>query len=86
MAMTHILLKAPLFVFLDRLGATLSSDQVRMVLQRLTESSIAYVSIGAPRESLDLFDAILECSEDGGWAWTEKPAARSDAKERLART
>jgi hypothetical protein len=57
-----------------------------MVLQRLMESSITYVSIGAPRESLDLFDAILECREDGGWAWTEKPAARSDADERLART
>jgi putative ATP-binding cassette transporter len=86
LAVTHILLKAPLFVFLDRLGATLNSDQVRMVLQRLARSSITYVSIGTPRESVELFDAILECNDDGGWAWTEKPAARSDADERLART
>ncbi len=81
LALIHILLAAPQFVFLDRLGTTLSSDQVHKILRMLAESSITYVNIGAANESPGLYDAVLECSEDGAWAWTPQPAANSDAGE-----
>jgi vitamin B12/bleomycin/antimicrobial peptide transport system ATP-binding/permease protein len=81
LALIHILLVAPQFVFLDRLGATLSSDQVRKILHMLARSSITYVNMGSPNESPDLFDAVLECREDGGWAWTPQPSAHSNADE-----
>jgi len=47
----------------------------------LAKSSITYVNIGAANESPDLYDAVLECSEDGAWVWTAEPAAHSDADE-----
>jgi vitamin B12/bleomycin/antimicrobial peptide transport system ATP-binding/permease protein len=81
LALIHILLAAPQFVFLDRLGATLSSYQVHKILHMLAERSVTYVNIGAANESTDLYDAVLECSEDGAWVWAPEPAAHSDADE-----
>ena len=75
LALIHILLAAPQFVFLDRLGATLSPDQVHKILHMLTESSITYVNVGATDEPRDLYDAILECTQDGGWTWIENVAS-----------
>ena len=72
--LVHILLAAPQFVFLDRLGATLSPTRSTRS-SMLAESSITYVNIGDGRPSRDLYDAILECSEDGAWVWTAEPAA-----------
>jgi vitamin B12/bleomycin/antimicrobial peptide transport system ATP-binding/permease protein len=81
LALVHIVLVAPQFVFLDRLDATLSSDQVHKVLHMLAESSITCINIGAVNASPDLYEAVLECTEDGGWAWTAEPAAHPDADE-----
>ena len=79
LALVHILLAAPQFVFLDRLDTTLSSDQVHKILRMLAERSVTYVNIGPANESPDLYDAVLECCEDGAWVWTAEPAAHSDA-------
>ena len=74
LAFVHVLLAAPQFVFLDRVGAALGSDQVDKILKMLAERSISCINIGAAGESPDLYDAVLECRDDGGWAWTAKPA------------
>jgi putative ATP-binding cassette transporter len=68
----HILLTAPRFVFLDRLATVLDSDQARTILRMLSESSITYINNGDADEPPDLYDAVLECGEDGGWKWTPK--------------
>ena len=70
LAFLHILLEAPRYVFLERVGAVLGSDEVQKILQLLGESSITSINIGAADERRDLCDATLECIEDGGWSWT----------------
>jgi putative ATP-binding cassette transporter len=78
LAVVRILLAAPQFVFLDRVGATLDSKQVQQVLRMLSERSITYVNSGEPDDRRDPYDAILECKEDGSWNWapTIREAAR----------
>jgi putative ATP-binding cassette transporter len=66
----NILLASPQFVFLDRIGTALVSSQVDKILHMFTERSISYVNSGPATGSRDLYDAVLECGEDGGWAWT----------------
>ena len=79
LALIYVFLAAPQFVFLDRLGAASNSEQLQKMLHMLTGSSITYVCVGAGGEPRDLYDAVLECREDGGWTWTENAVAR-DAK------
>jgi hypothetical protein len=57
------------FVLLDRVSATLGSDEVRQILSMLSERSIARVNIGEPDGRRNLYDAVLECKEDGSWIW-----------------
>jgi putative ATP-binding cassette transporter len=70
LAFIHILLAGPRFVFLDQVGTGLDSDQVHKILHMLSESSIGYINNGEANDSLDLYDAVLECGEGGGWTWT----------------
>jgi putative ATP-binding cassette transporter len=65
----RILLAMPRFVFVDRIGTELGSDQMRAILSMLSESSIAYVYNGEEDDARDLYDAVLVCEEDGGWKW-----------------
>jgi vitamin B12/bleomycin/antimicrobial peptide transport system ATP-binding/permease protein len=82
LAFGHILLAAPRFAFLDRVGTALGSDQVHKILHMLSASLTAYISNGEAGDSLDLYDAVLVCRDDGGWAWTvNKAKADSDANE-----
>jgi putative ATP-binding cassette transporter len=69
LAFVRILLAAPRFVLLDRVGATLRSDEVQQILRMLSERSITCVNIGEPDERRGLYDAVLECKEDGTWIW-----------------
>jgi putative ATP-binding cassette transporter len=71
LSLAHILLAAPRFAFLDRLGTALGSDQIRQILAMLSESSISYIVNEKAGDSLDLYDAVLDCASDGGWTWTE---------------
>ncbi len=70
LAVIHIVLAAPQFVLLDRVGAVLSSDEVQRIFQLLSNSSMTTINIGAADEPRENYDAILECREDGSWAWT----------------
>ena len=76
LAFVRILLAAPRFVFLDRIGTALGSDQVQKILHMLSECSITYINIGEASDSADLYDAVLECAEDGGWTLTTNRAGR----------
>ena len=80
LAFAHVLFAAPQFVFLDWVGATLDSDQVDKILKMLTDRSIACINIGPAGEPPDLYDAVLECRDDGGWAWAAKPATMGEGK------
>jgi putative ATP-binding cassette transporter len=79
LAFIHILLAA----FLDRVGTALGPDQVHKILHMLSESSITYINNGEADHSLDLYDAVLEFGEDGGWTWTANrpgPLAAGDSR------
>ena len=75
--MIHIVLAAPRFVFLDRVGTVLSFDEVQKILQLLSNSSMTAINFGAADEPRDVYDAILECRDDGGWAWTDSQPDKS---------
>jgi vitamin B12/bleomycin/antimicrobial peptide transport system ATP-binding/permease protein len=70
LAFIHILLAAPRFAFLDRASTALNPDQVQTILHMLSENSIFYINNnGIPDDPLDLYDAVLDIEEDGGWTW-----------------
>jgi putative ATP-binding cassette transporter len=72
LALGRVLLSAPQFVFLDRIDAALAPDHAVKILRLLSERSIGYVIIGqgSPSGDLaDLYDAVLECMDDGVWTW-----------------
>jgi vitamin B12/bleomycin/antimicrobial peptide transport system ATP-binding/permease protein len=83
LAFIHILLAAPRYALLDRVGTALGSDQVHKIPHMLSESSITYINNGEADQSLDLYDAVLEFGEDGGWTWTANrpgPLAAGDSR------
>ena len=69
LAVAHVLLARPQFVFLDRIGAALGPDELRKILGKFSEASIAYIQNGGPADLRDLYDAVLTCGGDGGWTW-----------------
>jgi len=69
-AFMQVLLSAPQFVLLDRIGGTLESGELDKILQRLAERSIAYVHNETADVSRHLYDAVLECGTEGRWKWT----------------
>lgn len=60
---------APQFVFLDRVGNALSAEQLGHMLKLLTDHSITYVTIGAPEDRHDDYDAVLDLLPAGAWNW-----------------
>ncbi len=74
LAIVHILLAAPRFAFLDRVDTALDDGEVQKVLRILSQSSITYVNSGKADDSRDLYDAVLNCAEDGGWTWAANRA------------
>jgi putative ATP-binding cassette transporter len=69
LAFIHILLAAPRFAFLDRASTALHPNQVQQILHMLSEQAITYINNGQSDDPLDLYDAVLEIEEDGGWTW-----------------
>ena len=66
----RLVLAAPRFAFLHRIGTTLSAEQVDAVLDALGEHGITYVSFEPSARLRDRHDAVLELAADGGWTWT----------------
>ena len=72
----RIVLARPQFVFLDRIAALLGPEQAQRALDLLAEQSITVLHNGEPDDPRDLYDAILDCREDGSWVWSEKSGGR----------
>jgi putative ATP-binding cassette transporter len=70
-AVIHILLGAPRFVFLDRVGTALAPDWVEKILLVLSRHSITYINNGEGDESPELYDAVLQIDEQGQWSWRQ---------------
>src|SRR5262249_34420909 len=70
LAIARVLLAAPRFVFLDRIGGDLGPEQVEDVYRLLGESSISYLSIGDPHGLLAYHDTLLELQDKGTWRVT----------------
>jgi putative ATP-binding cassette transporter len=71
LAFARILLVAPSFVFLDRVGASLGARLMARVLEMLSERSIGYV-VNGDAEPNDRCDAVLAFEGDGRWQWTAR--------------
>lgn len=69
LAIAKILLSKPQFVFIDRIESMLRRDQFDRVLHLFSEMSITCVNNGERSNKHDLYDAVLECQEDGRWTW-----------------
>ena len=67
----RLLLAAPQFVFLDRLGSALGPRQVEHTLQTLADRGITYLAVGNTEGRMDhYYDAVLELGSDGSWKLT----------------
>ncbi|MBP1875899.1 Vitamin B12 transport ATP-binding protein BacA [Ensifer adhaerens] len=69
LAIAKVLLSKPQFVFMDRVESMLRQDQFDRVLHLFSAKSITCVNNGERSNKRDLYDAVLECHEDGQWAW-----------------
>ena len=73
LALVRLILARPSFVLLDRVSTALGPAMLRRSLQRLTASSITYISFDLTAESqpVDLYDAVLQINADGAWSWNQ---------------
>jgi putative ATP-binding cassette transporter len=69
LAFLQIFLATPKLVLMDRIHVTLTSNEVRQILGMLSKASIGYICNGEDDSCGELFDAVLDCEEDGGWTW-----------------
>lgn len=74
LAVAKVLLARPRYVFLDRLEATLGHETFRKVLNLLSENAITCINNGEEGDARDLYEAVLDCQEDGRWTWTHRRA------------
>ncbi|MDW6024028.1 SbmA/BacA-like family transporter [Mesorhizobium sp. BAC0120] len=74
LALARIFLAPPRFAFLDRVAATLGPEQFAKALRMLSERSIACIHNGDVSGGRELFNAVLEYADDGGWTWTPNRA------------
>jgi putative ATP-binding cassette transporter len=69
LAVARVLLAAPQFVCLDRIGTALDAEQVGLVLKALTETAITYVVFNGEGDEARYYDAILDIARDATWQW-----------------
>ncbi len=74
LAVAKVLLARPRYVFLDRLEATLGHETFRKVLNLLSKNAITCINNGEEGDARDLYEAVLDCQEDGRWTWTHRRA------------
>ncbi len=72
LAVIRLILARPSFALLDRVSTALGRAMLERSLQRLTASSITYINFDqvAESEPVELYDAVLEIDENGGWTWS----------------
>lgn len=72
LAFARLLLAAPRFAFLERVGHALSREEAAKVLELLTKRSITYLTVGRhgirdDDDKLKHYDAVLELMRNGAW-------------------
>jgi vitamin B12/bleomycin/antimicrobial peptide transport system ATP-binding/permease protein len=75
LAFLQIFLATPKLVLMDRIHVTLTSNEVRQILGMLSKASIGYICNGEDDSCGELFNAVLDCEEGGGWTWKMGEAA-----------
>ncbi len=78
LAFARVLIAAPSFAFLDQPSRALSEAQVNMLLRRLRERGITYLTLGDDDDTT-YYDQLLEIAEDGSWKLTPLPGATGQA-------
>jgi vitamin B12/bleomycin/antimicrobial peptide transport system ATP-binding/permease protein len=69
LAFLQVLLAAPKLVLMDRIQVTLTPNELHKILGMLSKASIGYICNGETDSCGELFDAVLDFEEGGGWAW-----------------
>jgi putative ATP-binding cassette transporter len=67
LAVARVCLALPRFVFLDRLGTSLSEKHVERALGLLSKLGVTYLSIGNSEDKPEDHDAILSIAANGEW-------------------
>lgn len=69
LAIARVIISRPRCVFLDRIMTTLTPEDGERVLTVLTANSMGYVAFGGTNGASVHFDATLDISANGKWAW-----------------
>ncbi len=77
LTLARVLLAAPRFVFLDRLGGELNREQLDNVYRLFKEASISCLSIGDSHKLESYHDRVLEVRGEG--RWDVKPGGEASA-------
>jgi vitamin B12/bleomycin/antimicrobial peptide transport system ATP-binding/permease protein len=67
LAFARVLLAAPRFVYIDRMGGELTREQVANLYGLFKESSITYLTVGDRHNLLAYHDRVLEVQGEGRW-------------------
>jgi vitamin B12/bleomycin/antimicrobial peptide transport system ATP-binding/permease protein len=70
LSVARVVLAAPQFAFLHRIGTTLNDERVADVLRVLSSHAITYVVFEQTDGVPDRYDAVLHLASDGSWTWT----------------
>ena len=69
LVLTRLVLAAPRFALLDRIGMALTPAQVEQVLDTLSSHSITCLFVEQGESRLDRYKALLDLHEGGSWKW-----------------
>jgi putative ATP-binding cassette transporter len=69
LVLARLLLTAPRFALLDRIGTALTPSQVEHVLDTLSRHSVTYMLVDHGETRMDRYNALLDLHEGGGWKW-----------------
>lgn len=72
LALIRIIIAQPRFVFLDRIDAIVSDDELKNILETLSRYSISYLNVGAGKSTIGAYDAVLNCGTAGRWTFTKE--------------
>jgi len=76
LVLARLLLAAPRFALLDRIGAALTPAQVEHVLDTLSRHGVTYLSVEHEDSCLERYNALLELHEGGSWKWVPLTAGQ----------
>ncbi len=69
LVLARLLLAAPRFALLDRIGTALTPAQVEQVLDTLSRNSVTYMFVDHDEKRLARYNAVLDLHEGGTWKW-----------------